>query len=382
MKIISRINSPVITTGGYICNNMIFTTRADAIIATLLKPGHIDFYFHDEIFSNYNWSAELQETLPELYRQRAHQLREKYDYLILCFSGGYDSNEILHTFLEENIHLDEIQVYNYEKLTKRLDHNILEKDKITSSFVEYERAVIPALQYVKLKSPSTKINIIDVSDMLINDVKSDKHTIINSENLSTSSVIIPVTPRIYPSVIAEINTRISKNAGVISGNDKPKLIFIDNKMYFAFNDVAGNSGRFINSGSAGNYTPEWFYWSKDAPLIPIKQCQILLKVFRTNRVLLNEYVYLKNTYPGQAREENIIVPYIYQYQNKISYHGIKALDISAEYYLLAKHHGYGDNVVTPYLHQVKYLTNKFKMVPERLLTKPIQSKKYFVGLLK
>lgn len=381
MKIISRISSPVLTTGGYIFNDMLFTTRADAVVASLIKPGRVKFYFHDEIFNKYDWTVEPEETLPELYRKRALQLRDKYNYLILNFSGGYDSNEILYTFLEENIHLDEIQVYNYEKLIKKLDSNVLANDRFTSTFVEYDRVVVPALKMVKLKSPSTKINIIDVSDMLINDISSDRYTTINTENLATSALIIPPSPRIYAIAMAEINSRNSKNVGVISGHDKPKLFFVDNKMYFAFIDVASVSGRLINAGLAGNYIPEWFFWSKDSPLIPVKQCQILLKSFNKNKMLLNQYKYLKTTYPGQMREEDIIVPCLYQHHTKVAYHGIKSYDVSSEFYLLNKHHGYGDKVVTPYEHQVKYLKNKFKNVPDKLLHLPMSSKRYFVGHL-
>jgi len=51
---------------------------------------------------------QVSESLDFLYALRARQLREKYDYLVLYFSGGADSTNILKTFIDNNIFLDEI----------------------------------------------------------------------------------------------------------------------------------------------------------------------------------------------------------------------------------------------------------------------------------
>src|SRR5262249_28377199 len=47
-------------------------------------------------------------SLPDLYRQRAEEIRRDYDYIILTYSGGHDSSNMLETFLYNDIPVDEI----------------------------------------------------------------------------------------------------------------------------------------------------------------------------------------------------------------------------------------------------------------------------------
>ena len=71
-----------------------------AIKATELKLP-MTWHFHDDVFAKVKPTGQI--SLKELYKERALQLREKYDYLILNYSGGSDSWTILNTFLENNI---------------------------------------------------------------------------------------------------------------------------------------------------------------------------------------------------------------------------------------------------------------------------------------
>ena len=59
----------------------------------------IKWHFNDEVFSSLDWTVEPTETLAELYKKRCEQLREKYDYLVLYYSGGADSDNILNHFI-------------------------------------------------------------------------------------------------------------------------------------------------------------------------------------------------------------------------------------------------------------------------------------------
>lgn len=71
------------------------------------KNIHPEWHFNDSIFSSHDWQQEPQTPLTELYRQRAQQIRDKYDYLVLFYSGGADSQNILDTFVNNDIQLDE-----------------------------------------------------------------------------------------------------------------------------------------------------------------------------------------------------------------------------------------------------------------------------------
>ena len=74
--------------------------------ASAIKDYNVRFHYNDDFYSVLNVRQEPTETLKELYKRRAQQLRDKYDYLILSYSGGSDSFNILNTFLNNNIKLD------------------------------------------------------------------------------------------------------------------------------------------------------------------------------------------------------------------------------------------------------------------------------------
>jgi hypothetical protein len=69
-----------------------------------------NFYYYDEQFSLLDWSKEPSESLEQLYKERAQQIRDTYEYVVLCYSGGIDSTTVLETFYYNNIHIDEILV--------------------------------------------------------------------------------------------------------------------------------------------------------------------------------------------------------------------------------------------------------------------------------
>lgn len=80
-----------------------------------LKTG-IDPLEIQRILSEYDhvdWKTEPTESWKDLLKQRAQQLRDSYDHIVLHFSGGSDSTTVLNAFTENNIHLDEIITVSY-----------------------------------------------------------------------------------------------------------------------------------------------------------------------------------------------------------------------------------------------------------------------------
>ena len=56
------------------------------------KTGHFpEWNFNRNVFDHYAWDVEPELNLRELYRIRAQQLRDRYDYIRLEVSGGGDS---------------------------------------------------------------------------------------------------------------------------------------------------------------------------------------------------------------------------------------------------------------------------------------------------
>ena len=64
--------------------------------------------FNDDVFSSIDWKINPSFELSKLYKIRAQQIRDKYDHIVLWYSGGSDSHNILRTFIDNDIKLDEV----------------------------------------------------------------------------------------------------------------------------------------------------------------------------------------------------------------------------------------------------------------------------------
>ena len=88
--------------------NEIFDTKAKII--KLETADNLSFHVSPNLDKS-DWSIEPSCSLQEMYRQRAQQIRNTYDYVVLYFSGGSDSITAFNAFVKNNIHIDEVVVY-------------------------------------------------------------------------------------------------------------------------------------------------------------------------------------------------------------------------------------------------------------------------------
>ena len=105
------------------------------------KTGYeVKWVFNDDVYGKIDWTIPIEEPLLEIYKRRAQQLREKYDYLMLYFSGGADSAVILRTFVENNIFLDEIVLQLPEPVRQSFTPNDTAEANI---YAEIEYSAVP-----------------------------------------------------------------------------------------------------------------------------------------------------------------------------------------------------------------------------------------------
>ena len=77
-------------------------------------------------FDAYNFTRPLAESFEDLIVERLLQLRKKYNYLRLWFSGGKDSRIILDTAIKQGIQIDEIIITGNRKIIR----DDIDKEKI------------------------------------------------------------------------------------------------------------------------------------------------------------------------------------------------------------------------------------------------------------
>ena len=250
-----------------------------------------------------NWENELskiditkepQESLQDLYLQRAIQLRNQYDYLVLYYSGGDDSNQILETFMLNNIFLDEIVIFiKYDKKVKDEIDNDLKVSMIFPEYYEAERSGIPQAKfYVETFSPRTKITIID-------NIHSLNHKFwqsFDNNNLKDhlKSCNIGINYRILPRSknLNFINPNwesllSNKKVGHIFGKEKVRLSYDDKGFFIYMNDV--NVIEYIdlawlisNHNLPNNM--ELFYTHANFVKIHVKQAHEIIKKISKDKI--------------------------------------------------------------------------------------------------
>lgn len=266
----------------------------------------IKWHFNDEVYNKFNWRSRLNLPITELYRLRAQQLRDKYDYLILWFSGGADSTTILQSFVENNIYLDEVMIgwprsAANGKYTPSLDtsgQNMLS---------EWDFSIEPKLKWLAAHCPQTKITIVDqLADPDPYDDYADTWTVVEKHTYAAIN-----RQRLLD---AELRDRYKKykNIANIAGSSPPMIHLLNDRwlaVNFCNEFASGGVGKsdYLLDGTPRNV--EYFYWTPDFPEIVREQAHIILDHINSDpavRSLFSTYD-LQNKYPRPKEANHDVV---------------------------------------------------------------------------
>ena len=268
---------------GYYEYNNIKSTSKYQIMRLCPNPHRVIWHYHDDLFNSFDWTKEPEESIDILYRNRCEQLRSSYDYIVLMYSGGSDSNNILDTFAKNNIHLDEICSHiSYEgsgTIETLLNNEILMR-------MGNHGAVEKAEKYIKQYNMNTKFRLYDVTQntlKLYNNFDFDSDYFINNTGISYTQCK-PKAGTIMETGVKEwMNMYTSgKKICFLWGNDKPHISGINDIFHFEINDYIDQS--FSIKGVLNNEmnaVDELFYRgpNEQSIKIMIKQGHILKRYF-------------------------------------------------------------------------------------------------------
>lgn len=375
--------------GFYIYKNKGFISKLDALTAAVTngdQDPNIGWYFGDHVYDQFDWSVEPPGSITDLYAQRARQLRDTYDYIILLYSGGSDSHEMLHAFLDNNIPIDEIQTLHPAQLIGGyLEDKVIRPDDPMALAAEYEYRAKPMFKWLAQNHPKIKLRVIDSSAMLI---RSDDNWWNDTLNSSWLHSWYPAQFTAAVLDAATNNQSDKQKTCMLWGNNKPFIqITNDYHLVNGFTDFSRPYSAWIDSsGSKRNIYFEDFYWSLDAPLIPIKQSHLCLKKLqqelnnKNNKSVLS----IKNDTSGKFREEwvkGVIYPHwdhrFFQSKKIIRYSGYDNLDKNF-YPFLPKIENVNQE-------KIQFMQTRYKSIKNIDYNKPnlffAHSKKYKVGKL-
>jgi hypothetical protein len=251
-------------------------------VPALVKASHLNvfpkWHFYQEVYSNLDWAQDSNKTLVEWYRLRALQLRERYDHLILNFSGGSDSWTILKAFVDNGIHLDEIVVRwpFYATSRKHIPSTDVSSTNLLS---EWDFTINPMLKQIESQNPEIKITIddwsIDLDKIELTDDQWHYYTdYLNPACLLKANQKTPTEERLISK---------GKTCAQIVGVDKPQMFFSNGKIYCYFLDKLGNSRRMLDQ----DRNLELFYWTADMPELVHAQAREIFNVLKFQPFLIN-----------------------------------------------------------------------------------------------
>lgn len=261
-------------------------SKWDALNRSQITGHAVEWIFNDEIYSKIDWTKEPEISLDHLYRLRAEQLRQNYDYIVIMYSGGADSHNVLMSFLSNNIHVDEVA--HYVEFAADPDPNSFANAEVTKVAWPTTKKLLDS------HSPTTVHRTIDISDIILNlhrlmdaDEYLNATTSWMSPNCVARSFIRETVPD-YQNIISS-----GKKLCLVWGADPPLLATLwdrsSDQQFYA--GLFGDRESCLVSPRQKYLSREWehdelFYWSPDLPELVSKQCHILRKQLMLPRHLV------------------------------------------------------------------------------------------------
>lgn len=248
-------------------------SKVEAIELHGITGIHPHWNFNEDFFKNYNWAVEPTESLDELYARRASQIRNDYDYIVLFYSGGADSNNILETFVKNNIKIDEVATYNFQSI---------DSDPDSHFNGELTKVAWPKLKSLKDQGYNFIHRNIDLSEISA-EILTDKNYLITrayyaSVHWGTAHVARSYMRERIPEYKKIIES--GKKLVFVWGSDKPRLYKENGKYCMKFLDLIDSAINFrTQMRNKEEEYDELFYWAPEAVDIISKQCHVLKRFF-------------------------------------------------------------------------------------------------------
>jgi hypothetical protein len=262
--------------GYYEVGNNRYLHKLSAYRAADYNLANIKFVFNDHEFDSYDWTQDPDPNvgLTEFYRQRAQALRDKYEYLVLMYSGGPDSKNVLDCFLQNNIQIDEVINFNSFEKTRHCQGTINNADYVYNAQ--------PTLEELRRTNPEIRITVADEIDITQRyqqrlQQQGDFEFVVGLTGSINSWVYRGVWIRHVDHIWNKMQSGV--RVGVIKAHDKPKIL-VDSagRYYTQFNDINGADLALALSQDndlCNTEFLEFFYNGTESVPLMIKQLHVL-----------------------------------------------------------------------------------------------------------
>lgn len=257
---------------GWVVGEKFFHSKWKAIeYATAHPELPYHAYCHDDTWNRVDWTKEPKETIEDLEIQHCNYLRNKYDTLVLFYSGGVDSHTILQRFIQNKIPIDYICVWY-----------------VNDSDAEYNRDTQLAISYLKKNSYKLEKTKILYGKKL--DHKEGNSIYAYAGNVFDLNWHLRFHHIGYEELLKLrhpiVYEQVKKNGCIIVGANKP---------YVYRDEVGKHYVQYVDCDDEnwGQPLVEMFYQGKN-PTLQIKQCHLAKKWLEENNVDNTNKIYMSN----------------------------------------------------------------------------------------
>lgn len=288
----------------YRVGSNVYKSKLMALLESTATNVHPTWYFGDDSFDRMKWDEGVVESITPFYLARARQLREKYDYLILTYSGGADSRTMFDAFVKQKIYPDEIIVSWPRKATENLYTPSLDRSTAVNMLSEWDYVIKDDLEYITANYPKIKVTHDDYSEEIVTNkitLEDDNWFTSNDHlNINVYRKFCHMTKREKEIIDS------GKSNAIVWGIDKPQICYKEGSLWLYFLDKLANT----RSSDQNNFrTSELFYWSPDFPELVHAQARLVYEHFKKNPHLVSLVDWENKSYdPIKKKNElNLII---------------------------------------------------------------------------
>ena len=279
--------------GHYTVGDSWFYSNRDALEAGHRTGKPVAWHYYDDVWASAHSAGHWRnQSLKELYYARARQIREQYDYVAVMFSGGWDSRNIIESFVAQGLRIDDIIVFTTQELENSTPFNNLNPD---NWYGEIKFHAVPYAERYAHAHPGTGVIKIEWLDRVAESYRDAEQVFLDSRP----------KPGVFfgrwlsVATDAQLQRRIgNQRATLLVGLDKPCVMQTDNTYQGFFPEGLIRNYTYCtrSNGFPDNVIWEPFYWTPNLPELAIRGWYELIDLCKQDSVIARAH--------NQATSEN------------------------------------------------------------------------------
>ena len=253
-------------------DNKRFYNKLECILHCESHNLEFSWNFNDQYYDRIDWLKEPTRNIADFYVDRARELRQKYDYLVLHLSGGHDSGNILEIFITNDIRLDEVITRGPYEGTNPDPNDRSAKN----TFAEVELCAVPLAKIAKEQyQPDLRITVIETKQSTVDLWRQDKNWFELGYNDLDPGQLFRGEPHLIEPRYKQMTDQ-GKTVAHIYGTDKPLFYLRGRQLFLVFrDDYVNRFNPFRNSINDISFI-EHFYWGPSTGELLAKQAHLIL----------------------------------------------------------------------------------------------------------